>query len=223
MPSAARKFLSSEMCSKTPTAATICSLARKGMASHTSGALTPSGTARHQGTATASEQRADGWLWPWLCTRLSLAARRHVAARTWRVSTRLPRAATRALDGREARTDGLRASEREADPVGVHAVANKASHRDAAVLDLRVADPPCWSGARAASASGVRLAGVRLGDIQGAAGWLTGYKLQAVAHRSRPPGPASTAAGRRGQWGRSSQSPGSAPWRALPHKTDHGV
>jgi len=47
MPSAARKFLSSEMCSKTPTAATICSFARKGMASHTSGALRPSGTATH--------------------------------------------------------------------------------------------------------------------------------------------------------------------------------
>jgi len=35
------EVFSSEMCSKMPIAAMICSLARKGMASHTSGALRP--------------------------------------------------------------------------------------------------------------------------------------------------------------------------------------
>ena len=40
----AHKFLSSEMCSKQPIAATICSLAPNGIASHTSGALSPAGT-----------------------------------------------------------------------------------------------------------------------------------------------------------------------------------
>ena len=44
MPSAARKFLSSEMCSRTPIAPMIWSFARKGIESHTSGADAPSGT-----------------------------------------------------------------------------------------------------------------------------------------------------------------------------------
>jgi len=41
--------------------------------------------------------------------------------------------------------DRLRARDREADPVGVHHVANEAEHRDAAVLDLRVAQE-AWAG-----------------------------------------------------------------------------
>jgi len=40
----AHKFLSSEMCSKTPMAPMIWSLARKGMLSHTSGAERPDGS-----------------------------------------------------------------------------------------------------------------------------------------------------------------------------------
>ena len=47
--------MSSEMCSKMPMAPMICSFARNGMASHTSGALMPSVTDGHKERGRGSE------------------------------------------------------------------------------------------------------------------------------------------------------------------------
>ena len=196
--------MSSEMCSKMPMAPMICSFARKGMASHTSGALMPSVTdGRRPGGAevrTGARGRVAA------CARGSaeLTALGHVRClRRWEGG---------------GRTVALRSRERELNAVRVEAVADEASHGDAAVLDLRMAQPACQGSARREHAGSMAAsAGTQAGGAACVHARARSVRDGGGAHRSQPPHPGSRAARQPGQSGPSSRQAGSAPSRALCH------
>ena len=112
-----------------PMAPMICSFARKGIESHTSGALMPSvADGRRQGGS-----RGQNWSSRPVC-RVRAAPREATALGHERC--------LRGWTG-GGRTIALRSRERELNAVRVHAVADEARHGDATVLDLAVAQPAC--------------------------------------------------------------------------------